>query len=74
MLIKEKINTHEAAKILGVRPNTLERWRSKNKGPRYSKIGSRVLYDSDDLIEFFNGRSIDTAESEALRKHNQKKY
>lgn len=63
MTNKPKFNNIEAAEYLGIRPNTLEVWRSKHKGPRYSKIGTRVLYDVDDLEEFFNARAVDTMES-----------
>jgi len=61
--MKQKFNTQEAAAYLGVRPNTLEVWRSKNKGPRYYKLGTRVIYDRDDLEAFLASRSIDTMES-----------
>ena len=60
---QKKLNTAEAAEYLGVRPNTLEVWRCKHKGPRYSKIGSRVLYDMADLEAFFHARSVSTLES-----------
>lgn len=63
MTKKPKLNNKEAAEYLGVKENTLEVWRCKHKGPRYSKIGSRVLYDVDDLEEFFNARAVDTMES-----------
>lgn len=51
-----KLSNKEAAIYLGVKENTLEIWRCKHKGPRYSKLGTRVLYDLDDLEEFFNAR------------------
>jgi len=60
---KQKLNTREAAAYLGVRPNTLEVWRCKHKGPRYSKLGTRVIYDRDDLEEFFAAKAVDTIES-----------
>ena len=68
---QKKLNTAEAAEYLGVRPNTLEVWRCKHKGPRYSKIGSRVLYDMADLEAFFHSCSVSTLESPdaAQRKH-----
>lgn len=66
MTNKPKLNNIEAAAHLGVRPNTLEVWRCKHKGPRYSKIGSRVLYDIDDLEEFFAARAVDTLESQPV--------
>jgi hypothetical protein len=71
---KQKLNNQEAAAWLGIQPNTLEIWRCKHKGPRYSKIGRRVIYDLKDLEEFFASRSIDTLESTTLdrRYRNQK--
>ena len=63
MTNKQKLNTQEAAAYLGIQPNTLEVWRCKHKGPRYAKIGRRVLYDPDDLELFFKTRTVDTRES-----------
>lgn len=39
----KKLNTQEAAAYLGVKPCTLELWRCRKKGPRYFKLGSRVM-------------------------------
>jgi len=61
--IQKKLNTAEAAEYLGVRPNTLEVWRCKHKGPHYSKIGSHVLYDMADLEAFFHARAVSTLKS-----------
>ena len=58
-----KFSTQEAADYYGLKKNTLEIWRCKHKGPRYYKLGTRVLYDLDDLEEFFNARAVDTLES-----------
>ena len=63
MTNKQKLNTKEAAAYLGLRPNTLEIWRHHHKGPRYSKMGTRVLYDPDDLEAFFAARAVETMES-----------
>lgn len=60
---ERKLNNQEAAAFLGVRPNTLAVWRCKHMGPRYSKLGRRVLYDIADLEEFFASRSVQTLES-----------
>lgn len=35
-----------------ISPRTLEQWRWLGKGPRFLKIGSRVLYDEDDVLTF----------------------
>ena len=46
------LNTREAAKVLGVRPRTLEHWRSVGAGPAYSKIGRAVRYSHFSLDLF----------------------
>ena len=35
-------------------PRTLERWRWLNQGPRYLKIGGRVVYRLEDVEAFEN--------------------
>ena len=69
---KPKLDTKEAAKFLGLRPNTLEIWRLKSRGPRYAKLGSRIVYDFDDLEEFFAARSINTRDTERDRAKAEK--
>ena len=39
----------EAAKLLRSKSRTLERWRSTGTGPRYIKVGRRVVYRLADL-------------------------
>ncbi|SHN66476.1 helix-turn-helix domain-containing protein [Desulfovibrio litoralis] len=69
---KKKLSTDEAADYLGVRPNTLEVWRSKKKGPNYSKIGSRVLYDLEDLEAYFVSKNVYTTDTAPqLRMQNR---
>lgn len=63
MTNKKKLNTEEAADYYGLKKNTLEIWRCKHKGPRYSKLGTRVLYDLDDLEAFFTARAVDTQDT-----------
>jgi len=60
---KQKLNNNDAAEYLGIRPDTLATWRCKHKGPRYAKIGTRVLYDLADLEDFFRARAVDTMDS-----------
>ena len=62
-----KLSTREAAAYLGVRPNTLEIWRCKHRGPKYAKLGSRIVYDPDDLDAYFAARSISTRDTELDR-------
>lgn len=43
------LNEHRAAEIFGVSVRTLQRMRVRGDGPRYVKIGKRVLYREEDL-------------------------
>lgn len=40
------------ARFLGIDKVTMAEWRSKGVGPRYRKIGNRVVYSVDDLVSF----------------------
>jgi predicted DNA-binding transcriptional regulator AlpA len=44
-----KINTQEAAQFLGLSVSTLAKMRLSGIGPRYAKLGRRVLHDVRDL-------------------------
>jgi predicted DNA-binding transcriptional regulator AlpA len=43
------LRTPEAARFLGLSGRTLEKHRTYGTGPRYSKIGGRVVYKVEDL-------------------------
>jgi len=45
-------DTIALAKRWGMSKSTLENWRNLGKGPAYRKIGGKVLYMLDDVIEF----------------------
>ena len=45
-------NDKQVAKVIGIAVTTLRNWRSAGKGPTYQKIGGRVLYPKDDVMEF----------------------
>jgi hypothetical protein len=46
------LNTQEAADFLRLRKNTLEVWRVQGRGPAFLKLGSRVVYDREELETF----------------------
>jgi predicted DNA-binding transcriptional regulator AlpA len=43
------LRTPEAARFVGLSIRTLEKHRTYGTGPRYSKLGGRVVYCLDDL-------------------------
>lgn len=45
----ELLKAEKAAEILGIKKQTLAVWRLKGSGPRYIKLGTRVLYSVDEI-------------------------
>ena len=59
------LRTPEAATFLGVSGRTLEKHRTYGTGPRYSKIGGRVVYGLEDLQAWVHrGAKSSTAEND----------
>lgn len=48
------LRTPEAARLLGLSGRTLEKHRTYGTGPRYSKLGGRVVYAVADLQAWVN--------------------
>ncbi|KAA5601759.1 helix-turn-helix transcriptional regulator [Blastochloris sulfoviridis] len=44
------LRTPEAARFLGLSGRTLEKHRTYGTGPRYCKLGGRVVYRLEDLV------------------------
>ena len=59
--MRKLVNTIQAAEILGLKPNTLEIWRCHKKGPRFKKLGRRILYDLTDLEDFTASCTVETS-------------
>ncbi len=49
----------EAAEYLGLSASTLPAWRTRGKGPRFHKLGRRVVYFESDLVEYLDARAVD---------------
>ncbi len=50
---EQLICTKVAAACLGISHQTLEKWRSQNRGPRFCKIGGKIVrYRKSDLDAF----------------------
>ena len=60
--IKDLIPAKEAARILGIQPDTLNVWRAtKRYQIPYVKVGSRVFYRQEDLIAFIKDNMVGAA-------------
>ncbi|SHN71577.1 helix-turn-helix transcriptional regulator [Desulfovibrio litoralis] len=66
--MSKKLNTIEAAEYLGVKRGTMEVWRSLGKGPRFSKLGTRVVYEIQDLDSFVSDRKVETCDTFNFKK------
>ncbi|MGQ9688325.1 MAG: helix-turn-helix domain-containing protein [Desulfobaccales bacterium] len=53
------VNDIEAAKLLGVSPQTLRNWRFLGKGPAYTKRGRMIRYRVQDLLDFMSAGRVD---------------
>jgi len=68
VLPKDKFTTAEAAEYLRIKPATLEVWRCRGRGPKYQKIGRRVVYDRKFIEEFANDHTVLTADTYSREK------
>jgi len=51
------LETKEAATYLGLKKSTLEAWRCRGGGPKYSKFGNAVRYRLTDLEAWIESRT-----------------
>ena len=62
------LNNDQAAAFLKLSPRTLEKLRVLGTGPRFCKLGRRVVYDTADLVRWANERVFEnTAQAYAAR-------
>lgn len=52
------LTNDQAASLLGLQPQTLHNWRHQRKGPRYHKIGRRVVYFLEDINKYSENCSV----------------
>ncbi|MBT4092638.1 MAG: helix-turn-helix domain-containing protein [Nitrospinaceae bacterium] len=48
----------EAAEFLRLSPDTLRQWRHLRKGPKYLKLGSKVMYRKCEIILWLDEISV----------------
>jgi excisionase family DNA binding protein len=54
--MNELLTTKEVAKILAIKPQTLNKWRCLGIHLKFIKVGSRVRYQRSDVDEFLISR------------------
>ena len=55
------LNQAELSARWNLSPRTLERWRWLGEGPRYLKLGGRVLYCVEDVEQFESTNAVGTS-------------
>lgn len=62
-------NNDETAALLGIKPNTLEIWRGKGKGPKFIKLGDSkqapIRYRDSDIDEWLEQQSFSSTSAYA---------
>ena len=60
-------STKSAAEFLGISHRTLEGFRVRGGGPVYTKLGRRVLYFEEDLVEWATKRRRYSTSDEPMK-------
>jgi len=55
------LDTRSAARFLSVSEDTLRAWRSRKKGPAYTKVEGAVRYSINDLEEYLSAHRVQHA-------------
>ncbi len=63
------LNQTELSARWNLSPRTLERWRWLGEGPRYLKLGGRVLYRVEDVEAFESTNAIGTSGQTPTQLH-----
>ena len=61
------ITSGELALRLGIAAQTLAVWRLRGIGPRFLKLGSRVMYDPQDVSAWLNSRRRESTSDDGAR-------
>lgn len=65
-MLKPLLNEDRGAEILGVSVRTLQRQRVRGDGPRYVKIGKRVLYREEDLQAYIESSTRQSTSEQSV--------
>ena len=55
-VLTELLTTADVASLVHAPADTVRYWRSQGTGPRYARIGKRVLYRQDDVERWIANR------------------
>lgn len=61
MNIPKLLTINEVSELVRTPPNTLRYWRHVGKGPRSAKLGGRIVYREQDVIDWIEQAFEDEA-------------
>ena len=53
---QELFTTEELAKKLRLKADTLHKWRQRDQGPKYFRIGGRIYYHGEEVNEWLDAQ------------------
>jgi hypothetical protein len=56
-----------------LRPETLNKWRVRHRGPRYIRLGGKIRYRRSDLLAWLEEQRIDPAAKKRQRRARRSK-
>jgi hypothetical protein len=63
---KQWLSPKEASLVYGIGFSTFAKWRLQGAGPAYTKLGSKILYNRDDIDAFLKSkRAVNTSQYDA---------
>jgi len=63
---KDNLTARQVAERYGITTSTLQDWRTRSKGPAWSKPGKHVMYKLADCEAYFGSKRVRTLESDRL--------
>jgi len=60
--MEKLLTVRQAAEKLQIKPNTLQIWRNRGKGPSYVKAGGRIRYRERDIDAWLNASFCNPAD------------
>ena len=68
-----RLTAKQAAEYVGLSEHTLNQYRSEGRGPRFIKLGARVVYDTKDLDAWLDrNKRSSTSDKPELRRRRRR--
>ena len=72
--IVSRLTVKQAATYLGLARGTLDNWRTEGRGPRFIKLGSKVVYDTVDLDRWIDhNKRNSTSDKPEFRRRRRRR-